>query len=630
MELMNQFKAQTSSSIGGFLRQLSERKDVDIQKCSFVQELHGMTGVYIIASNHEAMVLAVDVLRNEKSELVDERPFMGDEPHWFSVSNHRVSPIYLVRQIMSLLSICYKKAGQRNVEVGGAYLCSSALADPVKFLTFFEQLNICVLDELSFEDQSHELHEKAQEGTGTQLVLHAMNTSYSLMGLPDLVHSDDYLPAKYDRKNLDREERAKGETPSAGEKKKRQGSTASAEELAFEELDSFERDVLEILSPLEPSVPLKGFPLHEDAGRDDLDSDDEDAEEEEDPIDFESLASGFGPFLSKSSSDEKDGEDEKKTGEDLQDDFKKHLSEVQEALDEQYPSGPSGECNIPSRVQIRPPMENPQEMFYQLVGFEEIRKQIETLTLMSKYTRRRRSLNPLAKEHPITLHATFTGNPGTGKSTVCKLYGALLRDAGVLRFGHVVVVDRSSFIGNCWGDEEKSVRALLQLARGGVLMVDEAYQLLGSGHPTDPGRLVLPLMMNQLADPEWKDVAVVLCGYPKPMNKLLAQNPGLDSRFPNHFDFRDFDLKTLERITLKNVGAYGYTFTREAWAKYRWFLGEAYEHRDHKWANARFVTNWLERIYMWHGVRCERLNTNDPAVLCALTADDVREPEASF
>jgi len=578
MELMNQFKAQTSSTIGAFLRQLGKRKKIDIQKCSFIQELNGMAGVYIVANDQEAMVLVVDALPDKDHEQVDERPCRREENLSPTHSNHHVSPIYLLRQVMSLLSLSYKKADLRNVKIGGAFLTNNSLVDVDLAQELFEQLNICVLDELAAKESTLKLREHDVEGSCTQQMLFDMRIHYDLLGLPDLINSEEKILTKGERKYAEKEERTKGKNADP-------------------------------LPPFSSDVSPKDIFIRFD--EDDEDEDDEDEEDDLDLSDFE-----FGR--------------EDRKGEYSLEDFDNHMKEVKAALDEQYPSGPAGECNIPSRVHIIPPMDEPKEMFYQLVGFDDIRNQIETLTLMSKYARRRRMLDPNAKNHQITLHAVFTGNPGTGKSTVCKLYGALLREAGVLKYGHVVVVDRGSFIGNCWGDEEKSVRALLQLARGGVLMVDEAYQLLGEGHPSDPGRLVLPLMMNQLADPEWKDVAVVLCGYPQPMNRLISQNQGLESRFPNRFEFKDFDVKTLEQITLKHIGLYNYHFTPAAWAKYRWFLGEAYDRRDHTWANARFVTNWLERIYQWHGVRCERKNINSAEELSTLTEDDVREPDAPF
>ena len=194
MELMKQFKAQTVSSIGGFLRQLSERKDIEIQKCNFIKEMNEMTGVYIVANDKEAVVLAVDARQEDTDELVDECPFHGEEPQWFSTSNHRVSPIYLMRQVMSLLELCYRKADMSNIEIGGTLLSFSALTDTGHFENLFDQLNICVLDELNAKEDYLLLREHFVDGNSTQKVLKDLFSSYYLVGLPDLVHSDDYIP----------------------------------------------------------------------------------------------------------------------------------------------------------------------------------------------------------------------------------------------------------------------------------------------------------------------------------------------------------------------------------------------------------------------------------------------------
>ena len=102
---------------------------------------------------------------------------------------------------------------------------------------------------------------------------------------------------------------------------------------------------------------------------------------------------------------------------------------------------------------------------------------------------------PQWKQHQVSLHAIFFGRPGTGKTTVCKIYGGLLKEAGVLSKGHVVVCNRATFVGPSWGDEENAIRQAMEAAKGGVLMIDEAY-LLNSAHPNDPGnaRFVVNLL----------------------------------------------------------------------------------------------------------------------------------------
>jgi len=186
-----------------------------------------------------------------------------------------------------------------------------------------------------------------------------------------------------------------------------------------------------------------------------------------------------------------------------------------------------------------------------------------------------------------------------------------------------VLCDRGTFIGTLWGDEERSVRQVLEKAKGGVLMIDEAY-LLNSKNDNDPGKLVLQLLMNILADESQRDIAVVLCGYKDQMEKLLEMNPGLQSRFPNKFEFQDFSVDELLEITQTRIRDYDYSFTNQAWEKYRGILCQAYQVRDPQtWGNARFVANQLERIYMQHATRCVMQKPEDKQEWRQLTAEDI-------
>jgi hypothetical protein len=199
----------------------------------------------------------------------------------------------------------------------------------------------------------------------------------------------------------------------------------------------------------------------------------------------------------------------------------------------------------------------------------------------------------------------------------------LLRQVGALSKGHVVVCDRGTFVGTLWGDEERSARQVVDMAKGGVLMIDEAY-LLNSSHPNDPGKIVIQMLMNILADETQRDIAIVLCGYKEPMKKLLDLNPGLQSRFPNRFEFQDFTIDELLEITKRRVQDYGYRFIEEAWQKYVDVLSSAYQARDTEtWGNARFVGNLLERIYIQHASRCVKQQTKGKSELLAITPEDI-------
>ena len=289
-----------------------------------------------------------------------------------------------------------------------------------------------------------------------------------------------------------------------------------------------------------------------------------------------------------------------------------------------YPDG-EVELNDHAKIQLRilHPEPHPRRALERLEGCADIKARIDELVALTAFNRKLMRLMPGAKPHAVSLHSVFLGNPGTGKTTVCKIFGALLREAGALSLGHVVVCDRGSFIGTLWGDTERAVEGIVEQARGGVLMIDEAYLLHGTDD-RDPARSVLPQLMTLLADESRRDIAVVLCGYREPMLKLLETNPGLDSRFPNRFDFPDFTPEQLEQITLSRVDEYGYAFTEAAWEKYRRQLAEAWRRRDPRsWGNARAVANMLERIYVRHAKRCLPDEFDEPEMLLVIIEDDI-------
>lgn len=292
--------------------------------------------------------------------------------------------------------------------------------------------------------------------------------------------------------------------------------------------------------------------------------------------------------------------------------------------EELFPSGKIEQNdNTSVKVDILRPIANPQEELDKLVGCGDIKQRMDELVALTSYNKMMHKLFPDGKQHKVSLHSIFLGHPGTGKTTVCKIFGSLLHQAGALSKGHVVVCDRGTFIGTLWGDEERAMKQVVEMSQGGVLMIDEAY-LLNGKNDHDPGKMVIQLMMNILADEEQRDIAVVLCGYKEPMMKLLDSNPGLQSRFPNKFEFADFSVDELLEITRCRVKDYDYRFTAKAWEKYSNMLSQAYKVRDPEtWGNARFIANQLERIYLQHATRCMKQQLKDKQDLLTLTAEDI-------
>ncbi len=339
--------------------------------------------------------------------------------------------------------------------------------------------------------------------------------------------------------------------------------------------------------------------------------------EEEEDNEFEQILNNALEAKEKKDAEKKDAEKES-TEDECTGSGSKERSETE------FPSGIIEQVNGNTiKVDILRPIENPQQELQNLVGCEDIKSRINDLMALTSFNSMIHKNYPDNKLHQVSLHSIFLGRPGTGKTTVCKIFGSLLLETGALSKGHVVMCDRSTFIGSLWGDEERIVHQVVDMARGGVLMIDEAY-LLATENEKDPGRIILQLLMNILADETQRDIAVVLCGYKEQMKRLLHMNPGLVSRFPNQFEFQDFSVDDLLEITRRRILDFGYQFTTEAWQKYSNVLAMAYQVRDPEtWGNARFVANQLERIYVQHARRCMLERPKAKSALLELTPEDI-------
>lgn len=256
-------------------------------------------------------------------------------------------------------------------------------------------------------------------------------------------------------------------------------------------------------------------------------------------------------------------------------------------------------------VTILPPLSNPTAELEKMVGCDEIKRKIMDLKSLTAYNKVCLEHSPEVPVMKIFLHSLFYGNPGTGKSTMCRLYGSLLKDAGILSKGHVVVADRSVFVGDCFGDTEAILNELLNYSQGGVLMFDEAYLLEGI-HPSDPNQLVLPMLLSALADDDNKDLAVVLCGYKDKLDKMIDKNPGLHSRFINRFEFKDYSLDELTEIGERYLKTYGHTFTAGGLKRFREELSIAMTGNRTTWANARSVKSMIDNTYIQRAKRYAR------------------------
>lgn len=196
----------------------------------------------------------------------------------------------------------------------------------------------------------------------------------------------------------------------------------------------------------------------------------------------------------------------------------------------------------------------------------------------------------------LPLHSMFLGSPGTGKTTVAKMVGEMLHGIGLLSRGHVVVRERATLLGQFYNSEAEKTLEALEQAQGGILFIDEAYQLHQPSDARDPGKFVIETLLTALADDSNRDWMVILAGYPAPMEKMLDMNPGFKSRIPdtNIYRFEDFTENELLEIARNYLTRQQYCLTPEADEVLEGRLKSDYDHRDRNFGNARHVMNLIQ------------------------------------
>lgn len=194
------------------------------------------------------------------------------------------------------------------------------------------------------------------------------------------------------------------------------------------------------------------------------------------------------------------------------------------------------------------------------------------------------------------LHAMFLGSPGTGKTTVAKLMGKMLRRAGVLSRGHVVIKERATLLGQNYNSESEKTLKALEEAQGGILFIDEAYQLYQGDDPRDPGKFVIETLMTALADESNRDWMLILAGYPDNMMKMLNMNPGFKSRIPdsNIYVFDDYTEQELMEIAENYLTSNHYSLSDEARSALAKRVNIDHLHRDKNFGNARYIINMIQ------------------------------------
>jgi probable Rubsico expression protein CbbX len=243
-----------------------------------------------------------------------------------------------------------------------------------------------------------------------------------------------------------------------------------------------------------------------------------------------------------------------------------------------------------------------ERLDHELVALGEVKRRLRELAALLLVERLRRRLGLETK--PPTLHMCFTGNPGTGKTTVAMRMGELLYRLGYVRKGHLVVASREDLVGQYVGHTAPRTREVLKRAMGGVLFIDEAYNLYRLDNERDYGQEAVELLLQAMEN-ERQNLVVILAGYREKMERFFADVPGLSSRVAHHVEFPDYTLEELMAIAEVMMREHRYRFAVDAETRFREYLHRRM--RQPRFANGRSVRNALDRARMRQAVRLYEL-----------------------
>ena len=229
----------------------------------------------------------------------------------------------------------------------------------------------------------------------------------------------------------------------------------------------------------------------------------------------------------------------------------------------------------------------------ELVGLAPVKSRIREIAALLLIDKLRRNLG-ITSGNP-GLHMSFTGSPGTGKTTVGLKMADILYQLGYIKKGHLLTVTRDDLVGQYIGHTAPKTKEVLKKAMGGVLFIDEAYYLYKPDNERDYGSEAIEILL-QVMENQRDDLVVILAGYKQPMDKFYESNPGLSSRIANHIDFPDYSVEELLKIAKMMLDEQQYQLTPDAEIALKEYITKRKE--KPLFANARSVKNALDRARM--------------------------------
>lgn len=271
----------------------------------------------------------------------------------------------------------------------------------------------------------------------------------------------------------------------------------------------------------------------------------------------------------------------------------------------------------PNTTEGNPDVDNLAEL-KSLIGLERVKQDVDSLrNLIKIQTMRKQQGLPNTS---VSYHCVFSGNPGTGKTTVARIVAGIYKELGILKKGHLVEVDRSKLVGEYVGQTAPKTNKVIDEALDGVLFIDEAYSLVGEG--SDYGAEAIATLLKRMEDDRDR-LVVILAGYTNEIKEFIDSNPGLQSRFNRYIQFDDYSTEELTEIFKRNLRKSRYKIKRDAFEELQSVIERAVASRDKNFGNARYVRNLFEKVVQNQANRLARMESIDNDELSIITREDI-------
>lgn len=270
-------------------------------------------------------------------------------------------------------------------------------------------------------------------------------------------------------------------------------------------------------------------------------------------------------------------------------------------------------------VKKQPSNEEPMKKLNSLIGLQGVKNEITQLANFVKIQKEREK-NGL-KTLGLSYHCVFTGNPGTGKTTVARIVAEIYRDLGIIKKGHLIETDCSGLVAGYVGQTAIKTNNIIDSALDGVLFIDEAYSLI-QGSNSDFGTEAISTLLKRMEDDRDR-LIVILAGYSNEMKQFIDSNPGLQSRFSRYIHFEDYNADELKQIFLLQAKSNQYEVSKDAEKILEELLEESVNNKDKNFGNGRFVRNVFEATLQKQATRLAALPSTNIEQLSLITPEDI-------